>query len=48
MVSYLVLNGQLQDLFECIYGVLATDGVALKVPDVVIRGEEDLDDILLY
>jgi hypothetical protein len=42
-----MFNGQLQDLFECVYGVLAADGIALKVPNVVVCGEEDLDDVLL-
>jgi len=42
-----MLNGQLQNLFKGIYGVLATDRVALKVPDVVVCGKEDLDNILL-
>jgi len=47
VLSYLMLNSQLQDLFEGVYGVLATDRVALKVPNVIVRREEDLHDILL-
>ena len=47
MLSYLMFNGQLQDLFKGVYGVLATDGVAFKVPNVVVCREEDLHDILL-
>jgi len=42
-----MLDGQLQYLFKGVYRVLATDRVALKVPNVVVCGKEDLDDILL-
>jgi hypothetical protein len=48
VLSHLMLNCQLQNLFEGIYGILATDRVALKVPNVVVCGEEDLNDVLLH
>ena len=45
-LSYLVLDGQFQDLFEGVYGVLSTNRIALKVPNVVVCGEEDPNYIL--
>lgn len=48
MLSYLVFNSQLQDLFECVYRVLTTDGITLKIPNVVVCGEEHPDNILLH
>lgn len=48
MHSYLMLNSELQDLFECIYRVLATDWITLEVPNVVVCGEEYFDDVPLH
>ena len=42
-----MLDGQFQNLFGGVYGVLATDRVTFKVPNVVVCGEKDLDNILL-
>ena len=39
--AYIMLPCELEDFLECIDGVLSANGVTLKVPDMVIRGEHN-------
>lgn len=43
---YVMLDSQLKDFFECVYGVLSADGISLHVAYVVVGGKHDLDSIL--
>lgn len=40
-LTHVVLLGQLQDLPERVYRILASDGITLKVADVVVRCKHD-------
>lgn len=43
--TYIVLHGKLQYFFEGIDSIMAPDRVSLKVADMVVRSEHDLDGV---
>lgn len=44
--THVMLDCELEDLFERIYRVLSTYGISLKVSNVIISCKEDLDGVI--
>lgn len=47
MFIYLICLGTFQDLIQCVIGVTATDSILLKVAQVNICSEQDLEGVLV-